>query len=169
MWESLLFQLLPASSLLLLSRRNSSFYLLWSGKLQRQFKLFLGFWMPLLFRYMPCANKGQTRIRPLPHVDEVWRGLMVAMSCNPQDMGVPDVADTLSCLQTAPCLPVPPSGALATKDAPALPGLSWAPGHCARAAAGFGSSSHRESNGPALPISCRAACLHSDAGNTKPF
>lgn len=64
--------------------------------------------MPLLFQYVPCASKGQTRIRPLSHVDEVWRGLMVAVSCMPQDMGVPDVPDTLSCLQTAPSLPQVP-------------------------------------------------------------
>lgn len=117
-------------------------YLLWGGKLQRQFKLFLWFLTPLLFQNVPCANKGQTRIRPLSHMDEVWRGLMVAVSCIPQDMGVPGVPDPLSCLLAAPCHPTPPSDALATRDAPALPGLSWAPGHCARAAAGLGSSSH---------------------------
>lgn len=66
---------------------------------------------------------------------------MVAVSCIHQDMGAHHVLVTLSCLQTASGLPIPPSGALATKDAPALPGLCCAPGHCARAAAGLGSSS----------------------------
>lgn len=64
---------------------------------------------------------------------------------------------------------IPPSGALATKDAPALPGLSWVPGHFAGATAGFGSSSHGGSSGPALPISCRNVCLYPDTGNTKQF
>lgn len=166
---SLLFLLPPASPLLLLSRRYYSFYLFSGGKLQRQFKLFLGFWTPLLFQYVPCASKEQTRIRPLSHADEIWRGLMATLSCIPQDMGVPDVPDTFSCLQTASCHPIPFSSALATKDAPALPGLSWTPGHCARASAGLGSSSQGESSGQALPISCRDVCLHPDAGNTKQF
>lgn len=66
--------------------------------------------MRLLFQYVPRARKRQTRTRPLSHVDEVWRGLMVAVSCISQDMGMPDVPSTLSCLQTAPC-PIFPPGA----------------------------------------------------------
>lgn len=104
--------------------------------------------MPLLFQYVLSASKGQSRIRPLSHVDEVWRGLMMTVSCIPQDTGVPDVPDTLSCLQTAPCLPIPPSSALAIKDVPVL---SWAPGHCARVAAGFRTSSHGGEQWPGPP------------------
>lgn len=68
--------------------------------------------MPLLFQYVPCARKGHTTIRPLSHRDEVWKGLMVTVSCIPQDMGVPDVSNTFylvsKLLLAVPCLPQVP-------------------------------------------------------------
>lgn len=48
------------------------------GKLLRQSELFSRILTLLLFQYVPCAGKGWSRLRPLPHTQQGWRGPMVA-------------------------------------------------------------------------------------------
>lgn len=152
------------------------------GKLQRKLTYFKEYWHHFCFSMCHAQAKDRAGSGHCPpwmnHMwEEGWKRLMAAAP-REQGRGSPAPSSAWHIVLSpncpwrgAPSHHSPPSGALDAKDAPAVPGLSWAPwvAFCILQGPvqGLGSSSHWEGRNLALPIPCRGVWLHPDARPTK--